>query len=424
MTQRKRHPGPLDRFLWGAATSAFQLEGAPACDWTGWRIRDEEDRLARLRGVGHLDRTDDDLDLLSVLGANAYRFSVEWSRIFPEEGTVDRVALDRYVRIASTLRDRGIEPMVTLHHFTHPSWFAGWTSPSGRGEFLRFAEEVVRALTPSTRLFVTFNEPNVLVAGGWIAGVMPPGRKDAKEAGRVYASILSTHVDLYDLIHAEVDGAAVGLAHNMVDFHPATPLSQLDRFAVKASHSVYNLALLESFRTGYLRLRLPILEEEFPVGTRDKLDFLGVNYYFRLFMRLSPLCLAGPEPLHEDRSGRGLTQTGWEVWPKGFETVLKTATLAGVPIVVTENGTAESDDDRKIAYLRDHLKVLKKVAREGVDVRGYFCWSLLDNYEWLEGLKPRFGLFRVDPETLRREPTEAAAWYARHIRENPDPRIP
>lgn len=427
MERRTRQPAALRRFLWGVATSAFQVEGAPACDWTSWKVKDEKDRAARLRGVGHLEHTEEDLLLLSRLGVNAYRFSVEWSRVVPRRREWDRKAMERYVRIAAGLRESGIEPVVTLHHFTNPAWLengSAWAEGEAAREFLRFAEKAVRALRGSVRVWVTFNEPNVSVTGGYLGGLMPPGKKNLREAFRAYANILKCHASVYDLIHADApESQAVGIAHNMVVFRPYAEKSSLDGWAARIAHSSYNLSLIEAFRTGLLSLRLPLLyEEEFPVGTRDKLDFLGVNYYFRLFLRLSPVSLRGPEYLWEDRRKRGLTETGWEVYPKGFEETLRTAQAARVPLVVTENGAAETSDRRKIAYMKDHLRVLHRLIREGMDLRGYFWWSLMDNYEWLEGLRPRFGLYRVDFDSLERRPTNAADFYARWIRRHPDPR--
>jgi beta-glucosidase len=421
LRKRSRSLPGLETFLWGTATSAFQMEGSPRCDWTRWNLRDESDRKARLHGVGHAWFTDQDLGLLSELGVNAYRFSLEWSRLVPRRRDWDRREMDRYVRIASTLRDAGIEPVVTLHHFTNPSWLdghSGWADPATAGEFLRFAERAVRGLRDHVRVFITFNEPNVLVAGGYLGGIMPPGKKSIRDGLDAYINVFRAHADTYDIIHSTLKGqASVGVAHNMVSFHPAAEKSPLDRWAAKLAHSVYNMGLIETFRTGVFSVRVPFLmAEEAPVGVRGKLDFLGVNYYFRLFLRLSPWNMKGPEYFWEDRSGRGLTETGWEVYPKGFEGVLRDAATVGVPIVITENGTAESDDARKIAYMKDHLRIVRRAVREGIDVRGYFWWSLMDNYEWLEGLRPRFGLYRVDFETLERRPTGASEYYSNHIR--------
>ncbi len=421
MQKRAGHLAGFGKFLWGVATSAFQMEGSSLCDWTHWNVRDERDRKARLHGVGHHARTDEDLALLPALGVNAYRFSVEWSRVVPRRGAWDRKEMDRYVRIAGTLREAGIEPVVTLHHFTNPSWLISrstWEDPSTAEEFLRFAERAVRSLREKARVFITFNEPNVFVAGGYLGGIMPPGRRSPRESFAAFANIFRSHAALYDMIHAQGrEKTAVGVAHNMVAFHPAAETSAMDRWAVRVAHRFYNMGLIETFRTGTFSVRLPfLLDEETPVGVRDKLDFLGVNYYFRMFLRMSPLNLKGPEYFWEDRTGRGLTETGWEVYPRGLEEVLRAAALAEVPIVITENGTAETDDGRKIAYLRDHLQVVHRLIREGIDIRGYFWWSLMDNYEWLEGLRPRFGLYRVDFGTFEREATASSSYYARWVR--------
>jgi len=391
------------------------------CDWTRWKLRNEADRKARIHGVGHAWRTDEDLALLSDLGVNAYRFSLEWSRVVPRRRDWDRREMDRYVRIASWLRDAGIEPVVTLHHFTNPSWLArraGWEDPGNAEEWLRFVERAVRCLRDIVRVFITFNEPNVFVAGGYLGGLMPPGRRDAREGFEAYANVFRAHAAAYDMIHALAKNpVSVGLAHNMVAFRPASESAALDRWAARVAHSIYNMGLIETFRTGVFSVRIPfLLEEETDVGVRGKLDFLGVNYYFRLFLRLAPWNLKGPEYFWRDRSGRGLTGTGWEIYPKGFEEVLRHAALSGVPIVVTENGAAEADDARKISYMKDHLLALRRAIRGGVDIRGYFWWSLMDNYEWMEGLGPRFGLYRVDFDTLDRRPTAAAAYFARRIR--------
>ena len=421
LQKRTGHLAGFRKFLWGVATSAFQMEGAPRCDWTHWNVRDERDRKARLHGVGHHARTDEDLALLPALGVNAYRFSVEWSRVVPRRGEWDRKEMDRYVRIAGTLREAGIEPVVTLHHFTNPSWLVSrstWEDPSTAEEFLRFAERAVRSLREQARVFITFNEPNVFVVGGYLGGIMPPGRRSPREGFAAFANVFRAHAALYDMIHAQGrEKATVGVAHNMVAFHPAAETSAMDRWAVRVAHQFYNMGLIETFRTGTFSVRIPfLLDEETPVGVRDKLDFLGVNYYFRMFLRMSPLSLKGPEYFWEDRTERGLTETGWEVYPRGLEEVLRAAALAEVPIVITENGTAETDDGRKITYLRDHLRVVHRLIREGIDIRGYFWWSLMDNYEWLEGLRPRFGLYRVDFRTLERKATAAASYFTRWVR--------
>lgn len=379
----------------------------------------ESDRLARRRGVGHLERTDEDLGLLRDLGVNAYRFSLEWSRIVPRPGEWDESAMERYRRMAAGLREAGVEPVVTLHHFTNPAWLGqrgSWADEAFLEEFVHFARRALTALRGIVRLYVTINEPNVAIAGGFLGGVMPPGRQSFSLAFAAFANMMRAHAAAYDLVHSlAVEPVAAGPAHNMLVFAPASAGSARDRWVTRLTQEVYNLGLLHALRTGSLRARLPLLEREEDVGTRGKADFVGVNYYTRAFLRFSPTGLRGTEYVHEDRTGRGLTDTGWEVYPEGFRQVLDWAASAGFPLLVTENGAAERDPERKVRYLQAHLEALESTRAAGVDVRGYFWWSLLDNYEWLHGLGPRFGLYHVDFDTLDRRPTPAARFYASWI---------
>ncbi|MHB1345381.1 MAG: glycoside hydrolase family 1 protein [Thermoleophilia bacterium] len=419
-TAARRYPEPPlapDGFLWGAATSAFQIEGAPDSDWARWHPRGPADAEARTRGVGHRERTEADLALLEEIGLNAYRFSVEWSRVVPARGAWNEEEVERYRRMASHLRARGIEPVVTLHHFTSPAWLAAegldWTHEAFLFEFLRFADRVIEALAESVRVWVTLNEPNVQVGGGFLTGQTPPGRRGLHTAHDAVCNMLRAHAHLYETIHAAVPAAAVGIAHNMICFEPDRAHSRLDRWAAQLADRVYNLDIPRAFETGIVTLRALPLNRVTAIPLPGRLDFLGVNYYTRAFVTFSFLDPRRHRYFWDDRSGRGLTQTGWEVYPQGLAEVLRSASRLGVPLVVTENGAAESDADRKTAYLRDHLRVLQTSRAEGLDIRGYFWWSLLDNYEWLAGLGPRFGLYHVDFETLARTPTASLAELAR-----------
>ncbi|MHB0978790.1 MAG: glycoside hydrolase family 1 protein [Thermoleophilia bacterium] len=422
MTERQTPAGRDDplgpgRFLWGAATSAFQIEGAPDSDWAHWLPHGAADAEARARGTGHRQRTEADLALVEQAGLNAYRFSVEWSRVVPARGEWNQAEVDRYRRMASRLRERGIEPVVTLHHFTSPAWLAfeglDWTHEAFLFEFVRFASSMVEALAGSVRVWVTLNEPNVHVGGAFLTGRTPPGRRGLRHAHEAACNMLRAHAHLYETIHAAVPAAAVGIAHNMLCFEPDRADSRLDRWAARLADRVYNLDILTAFETGIVALRVLPLNRISAIPLPGRLDFLGVNYYSRAFVTFSLLDPRRHRYFWDDRSGRGLTQNGWEVYPQGFAEVLRSAARLGVPLVVTENGAAESEDVRKTAYLRDHLQVLEQSRAEGLDIRGYFWWSLLDNYEWLVGLGPRFGLYHVDFDTLERTPTAAVAELAR-----------
>lgn len=418
MPRDPRQPLDPDTFLWGVSSSAFQIEGAPAADWAEWKVKDHRDREARLRGVGHREREQTDLALLGEIGVNAYRFSVEWSRVVPARGEWNAAEVERYVRICDHLRERGIEPVVTLYHFTSPAWLKreglDWTHESFLSQFLGFATEIVKALAGRVRLWITLNEPNVQAAGGFLAGVTPPGRRGFSGAHRALANMLRAHARLFEVIHAcSPEGAAVGIALNMLCFAPDNSRSRMDRWAADTAERLYNGALIDAFQTGVLALRLLPWSRVTVLPVRDRLDFLGVNYYSRAHVGFSVFHHRRPRHFWEDRSGRGLTAMGWEVYPQGLSDVLEQAATLGVPLLITENGAAESEDARKISYLRDHLEEVERCRARGMDIRGYFWWSLLDNYEWLMGLGPRFGLYHVDYDTLERTATDAAAEFAR-----------
>lgn len=402
----------MNRFLWGVATSAFQLEGSPYADWTSW-----DDVLNGKPDVtNHYALYKQDLLLLKDLGVNAYRFSVEWSRIQPRENAWDHRAIDHYREIVDILLENGIEPMVTLHHFTHPLWFAKrypWHEDVSVGKFLRFVEKVVPALK-GVRYWITFNEPYVLVLAGYFEGCTPPGIRNPSLGIRALRNILVSHAHAYSLIHGEHPAdSRVSVAHNMAALAPWHRWNPFDTLLARISKYFYNHSLLDAFLTGILRITFPFKKETaIEVPIRNALDYFGVNYYTRVHMRFNPFRKMGVEMRHRDIDGGGLTDMGWEVYPKGLEKVLRYASKLNVPLIITENGIATRDCQKKIHYMRRHVDVVEKCIRDGIDVRGYFYWSLIDNYEWLQGLDARFGLYRVDFKTLERIPTNAAAYYS------------
>jgi beta-glucosidase len=409
----------MNRFLWGVATSAYQVEGAADNDWTEW------ERLGRLKvagvrcgaGSGHRDRWRSDLDLLPTIGANAYRYSVEWSRIEPAAGVFDEAALERERQVASHLGRHGIEPIVTLHHYTHPRWFCergGWESPESVARFERFAGAVGGALRGLVRFWVTFNEPVLLLLGGYVAGLIPPGRRSFSAAARAFEHILTAHVAAASALKALDPGVMVGMAHNMLAFAPDRAGHPLDRRLVEAADHLYNTALVEAAASGDVSWSLPGRgSAAFRVPDLPRsLDYFGINFYSRVHLRFTGVPGAAGEYLYRDVSGRGLTDMGWEVHPDGLRSVLLKASRSGLPLYVLENGIATLDDSRRSDFLREHAVVLRHAIASGVDVRGYLYWSLLDNFEWLEGFGPRFGLFEVDYATWARRRRHSADVFA------------
>ncbi|MHB8835804.1 MAG: glycoside hydrolase family 1 protein [Candidatus Methylomirabilia bacterium] len=404
-------------FLWGVATSAFQIEGSPDADWAAW------DAGARIQPLmtGHYERFREDVALLRTLGVNAYRFSVEWSRIQPGERVWDETAIDHYRQLVGELLASGIHPVLTLHHNTHPRWFhesTPWHGGQAAERFAAFVRRVVDAI-PEVTTWITFNEPMIMLLGGYLDGCLPPGKCDYAAAACAFRGVLDAHARAYAIIHGRIPEARVGIAHNMAVFAPLRRWHPLDRLLARLGRRGFNLAILEVFRTGRTRLALPFARPV-PIAAPVKgmLDFLGVNYYQRLHLkfrlqRRRSRCL---EVIHRDGGGTGLTDMGWEEHPDGLAAVLREAAAVGVPLLLTENGIATTDDARKISFIRRHVAALDASRRDGIDIQGYFYWSLTDTYEWLHGLDKRFGLYRMDWRTLERIPTAAAVYYAALVR--------
>jgi beta-glucosidase len=414
-------------FLFGTATSATQIEGG--CTTSDWfEFARQPGRVkAGDRPDGACDawrRWEADVALQRSLGLGAHRMSIEWARIEPRPGEIDRAALDRYREMVGALRDAGIEPMITLHHFTLPAWLAG------RGGVLadEFAERlaglariVVGALGDICGLWVTINEPNVLAAQAYLLGEWPPAKKSPVAAVKAHHRLLEGHVAAYRAIKdARGDSAQVGVAHHLRVAEPERSDSVLDRAAARTFARVFNEAFASATCEGRMYGPLDALAggSGFRVAdARGTQDFFGINYYSRDLVRFAA---NRPGELFCRRlvpPGAAVSDLGWEIYPAGLGRVVRTwARRSALPVYVTENGIADAADAKRASFLTEHLTELARAAADGVDVRGYFHWSLIDNFEWAEGYAPRFGLFEVDYATQERRARPSAHVYARIAR--------
>lgn len=411
-------PFPDRPRLWGVAVSHYQVEGDDRCDWTEWEEAGRTSGGLCGRAAGSWERYEEDLALARGAGANAFRFSVSWSRVEPRRGEFDRAALERYRRVVDEAVRLDVEPVVTLFHYTHPTWFHGetpWTSPLSVEAFARFARETARALGPGARLWTILNEPLVFLLGAFLDGRIPPGLSDARSASRALDHLLAAHAAAAAAIREEVAGAAISIAHNVMEFSADRRWNPVERWLAAHAAGVYDDALLEAFTTGRWDLWIPPATRL--RGRRDdlasSLDVVGVNYYSRLHVRVPGTGALPADFLYRDRTGNGLTDNGWEVVPSALASLLGRAARAsgGRPLLVTENGLADAADRLRGRYLRDHAAVLAGAEAAGVPVHGYFHWSLVDNYEWLDGWGPKFGLYGLDRETLERRPRPSAALF-------------
>ncbi len=426
-----------DEFLFGSATAATQVEGScPDTDWAAFAR--ERGRIKNGDGpepaCDTWRRFEEDAALQRSLGLGAHRFSIEWARVEPRPGERDAAALERYRRMLGALRDAGIEPMVTLLHFSLPQWLAergGLESPDFVAAFGQFVRWVAEALGDLCHLWVTINEPTASVVLGYLEGLFPPAKRDLRAALRALYQQVAAHVTAYRVLH-EVCGRSgrtpeVGAAHHLRVFHPMRASHPLDRAGAWVSDRVFNRSFAEALCTGRM---FGVLDRVMPLpgglrvtDARGTQDFFGLNYYTRDLIRFS---LRHAQTLLMDRrvpDGSELSDIGWEIHPEGLGELLATwQQRSGRPMYVTENGIADALDSRRARFLLDHLGQVARAIASGVDVRGYFHWSLLDNFEWAEGYAPRFGLCETDYATQARRPRPSALLYADIARTRSVPR--
>ena len=434
-----------DGFLWGASTSAYQVEGSPLADGAGpsnWHRFAHSPGLVANGDTGdvacdHYRRFRQDVALMAQLGLNAYRFSISWSRILPSgRGEVNLRGLAFYERLVDALLARGIQPFVTLYHWDLPAALddrGGWTNPDVAGWFADYAAVVFRALDDRVRFWATLNEPWVVTDGGYLHGELAPGHRSPFEAALASHNLLRAHGAAVAEYRSRGRNA-IGLVVNLEPKHAASR-SARDVAATARADAYMNRQYLDPvFRGRYPRELPAMFGQAWPRPAPDlrevsrPLDFLGVNYYTRGVMRDAPdVPILRARKVRQRR--RVHTETGWEVYPEGLtEALLWVRRRYGdVPMYVTENGAAFADaaaaadlvpDVARVRYLREHLRAAGRAIEAGVDLRGYFVWSLLDNFEWSHGYSKRFGIVHVDYATQRRTPKASAWFYSEVIRTN------
>jgi beta-glucosidase len=368
----------LDRlpFLWGAATSAHQVEGGnEANDWHDWETRPDTNCVEPSGAAcDHLQRYPEDIALLAELGLNCYRFSLEWSRIEPEPGRFEERWLAHYRRMLETCHEHCLLPVLTFHHFTNPRWLAAqgaWENPRAAELFARFCARATEALGDLIAVAITINEPNIPALLGYEEGMHPPGKRDREARRRATSVLIDAHRQAVSAIRERRRELPVGMTLAMADWQ-ALPGGERELTEIRE------------------------LREDMFLGATEGDDFVGVNAYTRHRI--------GPSGWLPNEEGLELTATGWEFWPEALEATLRRAweVTGGRTLIATESGLATDDDTRRIAYIDRALAGMRRAQADGVDVRGFIYWSALDNFEWQLGYAPRFGLIEVDRVTQRR----------------------
>lgn len=401
-------------FLWGAASSAHQVEGGNHNQWTVWELENAKVLAEKSKyqakylpkwnevkkeatnpanyvsgaATDHYHRYEEDFALLRKMNMNAWRFSIEWSRIEPEEGAWNAAEIDHYRKYLQRLKQMNIEPIVTLWHWTVPVWFeqkGGWTKRANVAYFVRFAEKIIQELGQEFRYIITLNEPEVYVAQGFLTASWPPQHRSFRLALLVTLNLLRAHKKIYKYAHRTSRKFQVSVAKNCAH-HYAGDDAVLSRWAAE---------FVRWFEDYFLLNRI-----------RKQLDFVGLNYYFsnRFY---------GYKRHNPDKH---LNDLSWDMAPADIEFVLKELyDRYELPIIVTENGLADRDDEHRQWWLQQTLMAMHRAIQSGVQLNGYLHWSLTDNFEWSSGFWPRFGLAAVDYGTKKRTLRPSAMWFAKLI---------
>ncbi|MCK5490589.1 MAG: glycoside hydrolase family 1 protein [Candidatus Pacebacteria bacterium] len=379
-------------FLWGAAVSSYQVEGGiENCNWS--------ERFPAGNACDYYNQYEKYFDLAKELNHNVHRLSLEWSRIQPSEGKFDRKEIEHYRKILLALRKRKIKSMVTIWHYTLPLWLSergGLHNKKFPEYFENFTKFVVEELDDLVDFWVTVNEPMVYLSLGYIEGRFPPQKKKSLLALIVFVNFVRVHKKAYNMIHSINPNAKVGTAQNYCYSDAHNPKSFINKSLVKIS----------DFLTNHIFSKL----------INKHSDFIGINYYFHNRIRITPFSFPF---IKIDNENKKVSDMNWEIFPRGLYFILKDMKKYNKPIYITENGVADASDKKRPEFIREHLKWMHKAIGDGVDVKGYMYWSLLDNFEWDSGFAKRFGLIEIDCENgFEAKIRQSAYDYAEICKEN------
>lgn len=390
-----------ENFLWGTATAAHQVEGDNTnSDWWHW-----EKRLKRIENSGiacdhyHLYKKDFAL-AKNFLNNNAHRLSIEWARIEPKEGQFNPKEINHYVSVLKELKRLKMVTVVTLHHFTNPQWFAlkgGWTKPKNIKYFERYIWLCTEEFRDLIDYWIVINEPNGYVAMSFLQGFWPPQKKSLKLGLRVFLNLAKAHKKAYRIIHKNVPDSKVSSSIHTIFFKHKNTLTK-------------TMAYLSSF----------IVNRSFLSLTKGANDFAAINYYAMHLSELKDLFIKRPRPADAEKIILGKrNDLGWPIYPQGiYEVVKEVWERYHLPILITENGVAYKNDSKRARYIIDHLFWIERAIEEGVNVKGYIHWTLMDNFEWRLGRKAKFGLFETKYSNLERVPRKSAYIYGKICKDN------
>ncbi|MBU0646947.1 glycoside hydrolase family 1 protein [Patescibacteria group bacterium] len=392
-------------FLWGVSTSAYQIEGGITNDWSKWE--NSELRIKKLKSENKnpkdficgqacdsYNKYEEDLNLTQNLNCKAFRMGIEWTRIEPTKGQFNLNEIEHYKKVLQEAKKRNLQIVLTLWHWTNPIWLAqegGWANKKTINYFINYVELIVKELGKYVDFWITLNEPMVHINHGYISGKFPPNKKNnLLSAYFAYKNLIKAHKLAYKKIHQLLPNSKVSFTSLTNYFEPNNPINPLDCLIVNIAKYFQH--------------------QKFFNQTAQHLDFIALDYYFH--NRLS-----WHSPFQKNLNKK-TTDLGWEIYPKGIYYILKYSNKFKKPIYIMENGIADANDKQRAKFIINHLKYVHKAINQGIDVRGYFYWSLFDNFEWADGWAPKFGLYTIDKKTFKRAARPSAKIYAEICKNN------
>lgn len=435
-------------FVWGAATSSYQIEGGWNADGKGLNVWDHfshQPYKVKNGDTGdvacdHYHRWAEDVDLMAWLGLQSYRFSISWARILPDGfGRVNPAGLDFYERLVDRLLENGIRPNATLNHWDFPQALSeqgGWTNRAMSDWFTEYAGIVFEHLGDRVEYWATHNEPKVVSLMGYADGTFPPGRSSVSEAMLAVHHLHLAHAKAIQVFREGRHKGEIGIVIDIQNYQPKTD-SEADRLAARRAAEFNNGLFTDPILLGkypeYIVNWLGDLFPSMPAADLDlihqPIDFLGMNYYMSHYVSHAHWGFLKADARMYSADGFGTNAMDWGIDPEGLLTGLRALRehYGNPKVFITENGTCSRDvadengfvnDIARIRFLREHILKVHEAISEGSNIAGYYVWSLLDNFEWANGYEPRFGLVRVDFDTLKRTPKQSAHWYRRLIDSN------
>ncbi len=399
-----------DGFTWGVATAAHQIEGGNTNNWTQFEASENKEPSGS--ACDHWERWQQDHDLLVELGVNSYRFSIEWSRIEPNEGDWDMKVIEKYSAMVDSLIAKGIEPMITLHHFSHPIWFeekGGFYERENLSYFVDYCNRIFPYFSSRVTKWCTVNEPDVFSIMGYHMGMFPPGQRSPIKAIRVMKNVMIAHGEVYHNLKQLSPKSYIGLAKNVTIFDPYRRWNLLHWLTSFALNYIWNGAIISALKRGRMYGRSV-------KWVKNSADFIGLNYYTHVLT--SPFLPQTTEIDLPARKHEIVTEFGYPMYAEGLDRATKWLKKLNIPIEITENGVADATDSLRPNHLRRHLWVISQLISDGADIRSYYHWSLMDNFEWAEGYSLRFGLYHVDYDSQVRSMRDSGMIYQQIISEH------